>query len=82
MSIEAMKLALEALKSCGEDEWYTEDDFGMSQTYDEKKVDNAITALRQAIAEAERQERFFCERCGKRLSGGIHTCTPPVEACG
>lgn len=34
---------------------------------------------RQAIAEAEKQERFFCERCGKRLSGGIHTCTPPAE---
>jgi len=27
-------------------------------------------------------ERYFCERCGKRLSGGIHTCTPPAEACG
>jgi hypothetical protein len=35
---------------------------------------------RQAIAEADKQERFFCERCGKRLSGGIHTCTPPAEA--
>ena len=56
MSKEAMKLALEALESCGEDEWYTEDDFGMSQTYDEKKVENAITSLRQAIAEAEKQE--------------------------
>ncbi len=29
---------------------------------------------------AEKQERYFCERCGKRLSGGIHTCTPPAEA--
>lgn len=29
---------------------------------------------------SEKQERFFCERCGKRLSGGIHTCTPPSEA--
>jgi hypothetical protein len=28
------------------------------------------------------QERNFCERCGKRLGGGIHihTCTPPQEA--
>ena len=72
MSKEAMKLALEALESCGEDEWYTEDDFGMSQTYDEKKVENAITSLRQAIAEAEKQEpvpigelsEFLdCEKC-------------------
>jgi hypothetical protein len=23
------------------------------------------------------QERNFCERCGKRLGSGIHTCTPP-----
>jgi hypothetical protein len=22
------------------------------------------------------QERNFCERCGKRLGSGIHTCTP------
>ncbi len=44
------------------------------------EIDDAITALRQAIAEAEKQERYFCERCGKRLSGGIHTCTPPAEA--
>jgi len=72
MSIEAMKQALEALESCGEDEWYTEDDFGMSQTYDEKKVENAITSLRQAIAEEEKQEpvpigelsEFLdCEKC-------------------
>jgi hypothetical protein len=25
------------------------------------------------------QERNFCERCGKRLGSGIHTCTPPAE---
>ena len=24
------------------------------------------------------QERNFCERCGKRLGSGIHTCTPPA----
>jgi len=63
MSIEAMKQALEALESCGEDEWYTEDDFGMSQTYDEKKVENAITSLRQAIAEEEKQEPVACHTC-------------------
>ena len=32
------------------------------------------------MIEAIKQERYFCERCGKRLSGGIHTCTPPAEA--
>jgi hypothetical protein len=32
---------------------------------------------KQALA-APVQERNFCERCGKRLGGGIHTCTPPA----
>ena len=27
----------------------------------------------------EKRERNFCERCGKRLFDGIHTCTPPAE---
>jgi len=54
--IEAAKQALEALETCVEDEWYTDDDYGMVQTYDEEKVYAAITALRTAIAEAEKQE--------------------------
>jgi hypothetical protein len=37
-----------------------------------------------------KQERYFCERCGKRVGDkngvweGIHTCTPPADArdCG
>jgi hypothetical protein len=29
---------------------------------------------------AQRTERNFCERCGKRLAEGhIHTCTPPEK---
>lgn len=37
--------------------------------------------LRQAIEAAEKRERNFCERCGKRLfTDHIHTCTPPAEA--
>ena len=62
MSIEAMKQALEVLKSSR----FT-------------KVTEATELIEQAIAEAEKQERFFCERCGKRLSGGIHICTPPTK---
>ena len=65
--IEAMKQALEALD-------------GLYEPGELERVNKAITTLRQAIAEAEKQERFFCERCGKRLSDGIHTCTPPAEA--
>jgi len=53
---EAAKQALEALETCVEDEWYTDDDYGMVQTYDEEKVYAAITALRTAIEQAEKQE--------------------------
>ena len=67
--IEAMKQALEALEKM-----VTPRNFQTHQ-FCQKAYDD----LRQAIAEAEKQERFFCERCGKRLSGGIHTCTPPAE---
>jgi hypothetical protein len=56
MSIEVMKQALEALGTCEEYEWTTDEDYGMLKTYDEKKVHAAITALRTAIAEAEKQE--------------------------
>ena len=48
---EAAQQALEALETCGEDEWYTHDDYGMVQTYDEEKVHEAITALRAALAD-------------------------------
>ena len=42
------------------------------------------------IAKPVEQERYFCERCGKRVGDkngvweGIHTCTPPADArdCG
>jgi len=50
MSIEAMKQALEALESCEADEVY--------QGFNEYMVEAAITALRQAIAEAEK--RHYC----------------------
>jgi hypothetical protein len=41
--------ALEALETCREDEWHSEDDFGMEQTYDEDKVAKALTALRTTL---------------------------------
>ena len=44
----ALDLALEALETCTEDEWCSEDDFGMVQVYDEGKVKAAITAIKQA----------------------------------
>jgi hypothetical protein len=87
MSIEAMKQALEHVQEFKR-RWFAVPPFGNKVN---KATRDAVTlthvpvfqiedTLRQAIAEAEKQERYFCERCGKRLSGGIHTCTPPVEA--
>jgi hypothetical protein len=50
-------------------------------TIEAMKVEGPIHVICQCDkCKAEKQERFFCERCGKRLSGGIHTCTPPAEA--
>lgn len=48
---------------------------------------NAIVSLRHAlidsdatlIYEATKPEQNFCQRCGKRLGDGIHTCTPPEQ---
>ena len=54
--------ALEALETCREDEWHSEDDFGMEQTYDEDKVAKAITALRTTLKQP-RQEPVACRFC-------------------
>jgi hypothetical protein len=48
---EALKLALEALETCGDDEWHTDDDYGMTQVYDDHKVSEAITAIKEALAQ-------------------------------
>ena len=47
--------ALEALETCREDEWHSEDDFGMEQTYDEDKVAKALTALRTTLKQPAQQ---------------------------
>ena len=54
MEREALKLALEALETCCEDEWHSEDDFGLAQTYDENKVDQAIASIKEALAQPAR----------------------------
>jgi hypothetical protein len=40
---------------------------------------NTITSIHKALAQPE--ERYFCQRCGKRTADltTIHTCTPPQE---
>jgi hypothetical protein len=68
MKDEALKLALEALERCTT--WHlTREQFDKNIT--------AIKVIKLALA-APVQERNFCERCGKRLGSGIHTCTPPA----
>ena len=64
MTIEAMKLALEAL------EW--------SKPHEDSVITHteAIAALKERLA--QRTEQNFCPRCGKRTND-IHTCTPPQE---
>ena len=80
MEREALKLALEALETCDEAAWHSEDDFGLAQIYDENKVVQAIASIKAALAQPV-QERNFCSRCGKRTADltVIHTCTPPQE---
>ena len=55
MSIEAMKMALEALDSC---DWDYDYDENPHKTFDEKLVNDAAEALRQAIEEAEFDRAF------------------------
>lgn len=68
---ELMQQALEALEHMLEDAKQER----LTVEYWNECVD-AITAIKQALATPV-QERNFCERCGKRLGSGIHTCTPP-----
>ena len=53
MSITVMKQALEALDTCN---WDYDNDENSYKTYDEDAVNDAITALRQAIEQVEKQE--------------------------
>lgn len=64
MEREALKLALEALKSVAD-----------HRPNDETNA--AITAIKEALAQPA-LERNFCSRCGKR-TWDIHTCTAPQE---
>ena len=73
MSKEAITLALEALQRI---------DLWLKARYQVGLVGielEAIKALEEALSKQEPTERNFCERCGKRLSDGIHTCTPPAK---
>jgi len=61
---ELMQQALEALETCSEDEWYNDDDFGMAQVYDEEKITEAITALRERLAQPEQEPVAWISKHG------------------
>ena len=68
----ALKLALEALE---ENHHLIEEHERPEYLAHYDRVISAVSKARSAPV----QERNFCERCGKRLGSGIHTCTPPAE---
>ena len=71
MTIEALKLALEALED-------SEDQLAKPYSTD---VRRAITAIKEALAQPP-EERNFCPRCGKRAGKNawdVHTCSLPEE---
>jgi plasmid stabilization system protein ParE len=67
---EALKLALEALE---------EAHYKIEHKQNAAKREQAITAIRKALAQPAQEPRNFCSRCGKRTADltVIHTCTPP-----
>jgi hypothetical protein len=88
ITIERAKLeqVLEALKTCNEDEWHSEDDFGLAKTYDENKVDQAIASCKQALAQPAQEQRPWvgltdAEKNGKRvLENGLLFNAAEVQA--
>jgi len=42
-------------------------------------LDRLKQEVRDRLAIMPDKERYFCQRCGKRLRDGIHTCTPPED---
>ena len=64
---EALRLALEALESTGENNGYN----GVTQYFDETMVDQAITAIKAALeAKDEPVARYCCHSCFQ-ASGGV-----------
>lgn len=75
----AIQQAMEALKKYH----YAAIDAGFSNQQMLNQGFTAFELLREALDKPVSQERYFCQRCGKRVGDengvwdGIHTCTPP-----
>jgi hypothetical protein len=76
---EALKLALEALEGVLDDSPKVLEASISGGLYEVVQCRDAITAIREALAQPEQEPRNFCSRCGKRTPDltTIHTCTPP-----
>ena len=89
MSIEAMKQEPVAFASHGVVNWIADRQFQHEAdlyTHPQPKAEqepvidkSAAIRIATALGWEPKRERNFCERCGKRLFDGIHTCTPPAE---
>jgi len=76
---QAAQQALEALETCREDEWHSEDDFGMEQTYDEDKVAKALTALRTTLKQPRQEPKpVACRFCHSKKGCYTWLC----DSCG
>ena len=85
----ALKLALEALEEYHYGEARIILRQALEQPVQEPPIDfvlayGGIYAAQRAALEAtlaQPEERYFCQRCGKRTADltVIHTCTPPQE---
>ena len=74
MSIEAMELVFELRELADKfsDGWHN----GIKIDASDIMLLSQSASFIETIAEAEKEERNFCPRCGKRIKD-IHTCTPP-----
>ena len=59
MTKDDLKFVLEALKTCVEDEWHSDDDFGMVQIYNEDMINKATALVEGELARLERAPAVY-----------------------
>ena len=59
MTKDELKFVLEALKTCGEDEWHSDDDFGMVQIYNEDMINKAAALVEGELARLEQAPAVY-----------------------
>tara|TARA_R110000868_G_scaffold349442_1_gene610749 strand:+ start:791 stop:1036 length:246 start_codon:yes stop_codon:yes gene_type:complete len=59
MTKDELKFVLEALKTCGEDEWHSDDDFGMVQIYNEDMINKATALVEGELARLEQAPAVY-----------------------